>query len=66
MTPDQARLLFEFLLPQLESEHAITRMILYSVPPDKGGYKPGYKPLSFAITNAITSPSNFESRSRMM
>jgi hypothetical protein len=41
MTPDQARLLFEFLLPQFESEHAITRKILYSVPPDKGSYRPG-------------------------
>jgi len=32
MTPDQARFVFEFLLPQLESEHATTRKILSSVP----------------------------------
>jgi uncharacterized damage-inducible protein DinB len=43
MTPDQARFLFEFLLPQLESEHSTTRKILSSVPPGKGGYRPDPK-----------------------
>ena len=36
MTPEQARFLFEFLLPQLESEQTITRKILSSVPLEKG------------------------------
>lgn len=43
MTPDQARFLFEFLLPQLESEQNITRKILFSVPPGKVGYRPDPK-----------------------
>jgi uncharacterized damage-inducible protein DinB len=43
MMPDQARFLFEFLLPQLESEHAITRKILSSVPLENGGYRPAPK-----------------------
>jgi uncharacterized damage-inducible protein DinB len=40
MLPDQARFLFEFLLPQLESEKAITQKILSSVPLESGGYRP--------------------------
>lgn len=43
MTPDQARLLFEFLLPQLESEQTITRKVLSSIPPDKADYRPHAK-----------------------
>jgi uncharacterized damage-inducible protein DinB len=43
MTPDQARFLFEFLLPQFESEQTVTRKILSSVPPDKGDYRPHAK-----------------------
>jgi len=43
MTPDQAKFLFEFLLPQLESEQIVTRKILSSVPPEKGGYRPDPK-----------------------
>ncbi len=39
MTSDQARFLFEFLLPQLESEHSVTRRILSSVPREKGEYR---------------------------
>ncbi len=40
MTPDQARFLLEFLLPQLESEQNVTRKILSSIPPEKAGYRP--------------------------
>lgn len=43
MTPDQARFLFEFMQPQLESEQTITRKILSSVPLEKGGYRPDPK-----------------------
>ena len=43
MTPDQAKFLFEFLLPQLESEQTVTRKILASVPSEKGGYRPDPK-----------------------
>src|SRR5215471_3841683 len=43
MTPDQAKFLFEFLLPQLESEQIVTRKILSSVPPEQGGYRPDPK-----------------------
>jgi uncharacterized damage-inducible protein DinB len=40
MTPEQAGFLFEFLLPQLESEQNITRKIMSSVPLEKGGFRP--------------------------
>ena len=43
MTPEQARFLFEFLLPQLESEQRITRKILSSVPLEQAGYRPDPK-----------------------
>jgi len=43
MLPDQARFLFEFLLPQLKSEQAITQKIFSSIPTDAGGYRPGPK-----------------------
>jgi uncharacterized damage-inducible protein DinB len=46
MTPDQARFLFDFLLPQLKSEQAVTQKILSSVPPNMGGYRPAHRSMS--------------------
>jgi len=43
MGPDQARFLFEFLVPQLESERKITRKIMASVPAESEGYRPDPK-----------------------
>jgi uncharacterized damage-inducible protein DinB len=40
MRPDQAEFLLQFLLPQLNSEQAITKKIISSVPPGKDGYQP--------------------------
>lgn len=40
MPPSQAKFLLTFLLPQLKSEHAITKKIMDSIPPGQGGYKP--------------------------
>ena len=40
ITHDQARFLFEFLLPQLESEHVTTQRVIASVPPEQEGYRP--------------------------
>ena len=43
MTVDQALFLLEFLLPQLESEQAVTQRILLSVPPEQESYRPNPK-----------------------
>lgn len=43
MHPEQARFLFEFLLPQLESEQRITRKVFTAVPVEKEGYRPASK-----------------------
>jgi uncharacterized damage-inducible protein DinB len=43
MAPDRARFLLEILLPQLESEQAITQKLLSSVPPDSGDFRPATK-----------------------
>jgi len=40
MTPENARFLFDFLLPQLESEQRITRKIMLAVPGGMGDYRP--------------------------
>ena len=40
MSPDQAKFLFDFLLPQLEFEQAITQKIMSSVPLKKEDYRP--------------------------
>lgn len=40
LSHDQARFLFEFLLPQLESEHATTLRVLDAVPPEQEAYRP--------------------------
>jgi hypothetical protein len=46
MVPHPARFLFDFLLPQLESEQAVTQKILSSVPPGMGGYRPAPRSMS--------------------
>jgi uncharacterized damage-inducible protein DinB len=46
MQAEQARFLFEFLLPQLQSEQAVTQKILSAVPPDKGNYRPDAKSMT--------------------
>jgi uncharacterized damage-inducible protein DinB len=46
IAPDRARFLFEFLLPQLQSEHAATVRILSSVPPDMGDFRPAPRSMS--------------------
>lgn len=43
MTPAEGGFLLRFLLPQLESEHAVTSRILGSIPPDRSGYTPHAK-----------------------
>lgn len=40
LTHDHAHFLFEFLLPQLGSEHATTMRVLESVPPAQEAYRP--------------------------
>jgi uncharacterized damage-inducible protein DinB len=40
MMPDEANIVFDFLMPQLESEQGITKKILSSVPPERGSYRP--------------------------
>lgn len=40
MTPDQARFLLEFLLPQLSSEHSVTKKIFSAVPANQADYRP--------------------------
>jgi len=40
MRPDQAEFLLRFLLPQLQSEPAITKKIMCAIPPHKGDYRP--------------------------
>lgn len=41
--PEQASFLLQFLLPQLQSEQAITRKILLAVPPESESYRPDAK-----------------------
>lgn len=40
MQPDQAKFLSGYLLPQLESEHAVTKRILRAIPPHRSDYRP--------------------------
>jgi uncharacterized damage-inducible protein DinB len=40
MRPDEAQFLFRFLLPQLQSEQAVTASILAAVPGEAGDYRP--------------------------
>jgi uncharacterized damage-inducible protein DinB len=46
MQPDQARFLFNFLLPHLKTEHATTRKIIAAVPADKSNYAPHPKSMT--------------------
>ena len=46
MRPIDAKLLLDFLLPQVKSEHAVTQKIFSSVPLDGGHYKPAQKSMS--------------------
>lgn len=46
MQPDHARFLFDFLLPQVKSEQAVTQKILSAVPTGQEHYKPGPKSMS--------------------
>lgn len=41
MTPEQAQFLRDFLLPQLQSEHEVTRRIFAAVPKDGDTFRPG-------------------------
>jgi uncharacterized damage-inducible protein DinB len=40
LQPDQARFLFDILIPQLENEHKTTLKVLRAVPADQGDYRP--------------------------
>ncbi len=40
MTPDQAKFLLHFLLPQINSERSVTSRILRTVPPGSEDYRP--------------------------
>jgi len=46
MTPESAKTIADFLLPQLTQEHTITRKILAAVPTDQASYKPSDKCMS--------------------
>lgn len=46
LQPNDARFLLDFLLPQLQSEHAVTRRIFSAVPLDFGAYRPSPKSMS--------------------
>jgi len=46
MAPDQARFLFRFLFPQLQSEQAVTKKILSAVPADQTDYQPHPKAMN--------------------
>jgi len=43
MTPDQASVIFNFLLPQIETEAQTTRKLMAAVPNDKCDYNPSPK-----------------------
>jgi uncharacterized damage-inducible protein DinB len=43
MTPDQASVILDFLLPQIEQEAQITRRVMAAVPEDKADYTPAEK-----------------------
>lgn len=40
LQPSQAKFLLQFLLPQLQAEHAITTKILSAIPKNQGDYRP--------------------------
>jgi uncharacterized damage-inducible protein DinB len=46
MTPETAKELLDFLLPQLRQETATTRKVLAAMPADGGAYKPSEKCMS--------------------
>ncbi|MCX6590729.1 MAG: DinB family protein [Acidobacteria bacterium] len=46
LQPNDARFLLDFLLPQLKSEHAVTRRIFSALPLDGGSYRPSPKAMS--------------------
>jgi uncharacterized damage-inducible protein DinB len=46
LQPAEAKFLFNFFLPQLKSEQAISKKILCAVPPDQSDYKPHPKCMS--------------------
>jgi uncharacterized damage-inducible protein DinB len=46
MRPTDAKFLFDFLLPQFRSEHAVTLRIIRAVPDGGRDYKPGPKAMS--------------------
>lgn len=46
MRPEEAQFLFRFLLPQLQSEQAVTASVLAAVPGEAGDYRPGPKAMS--------------------
>ncbi len=52
--PGEARVLFDFLLPQVRSELAVTEKILAAVPVGREDYQPGDKAMSaFALARHI-------------
>jgi len=54
MQPVDAKFLFDFLLPQVKAEQAVTQKILSSVPLGAEHYKPGEKSMSaFALARHI-------------
>lgn len=40
ITPDQAKLLRNFLLPAIRTEHQTTKRVIEAIPSDKGDYRP--------------------------
>ena len=46
MTPQEAKTIFNFLLPQIEDEAKTTRRVLAAIPGDQGAFKPSEKSMS--------------------
>lgn len=60
MTPETARGLLDFLLPQLEEESATTRKVLAAIPADTGAYKPSERCMSaIELANHIAGSETF-------
>jgi uncharacterized damage-inducible protein DinB len=60
MTPETAKTLLDFLLPQVRQEFEVTRKVLAAVPEDKSGYKPSERCMSaLELANHVTGSEAF-------
>jgi len=60
MTPETARGLLDFLLPQLEQEFATTRNVLAAIPAENCAYKPSERCMSaIELANHIAASESF-------